>query len=266
MWWSCVCARYDDCCDGHTSSRSKDLNQHSQDTSESDDPPVYSSQSPGRETDLPSVALVRRVTLLLCRFNLVTPPQANFFRRVEAAKSPWLFMHWAEHRKTNSLSRNTDEKLCTVFILWWKSIRKSKQEGIFRLKETHRQNSAVIGFHARQMGNWMSVISKSRQSCVILNFWRSEAIKSPKWIKQCMQPWLSDELLANTHTGCVVQTQKCHWWGGRGELFQDINNSMTGKVASGSCCCCCFFPIFQTKFSSTHSSNSGTINLQHRKV
>lgn len=189
-----------------------------------------------RETDLPSVALVRRVTLLLCRFNLVTPPQANFFWCVEAAKSPWLFMHWAEHRKTNSLSRNTDEKLCTVFILWWKSIQKSKQEGIFRLKETHRQNSAVIGFHARQMGSWMSVISKSRQSCVILNFWRSEAIKSPKWIKQCIQPWLSDELSANTHTGCVVQTQKCHWlWAGG--HFQDLNNSMMGRVASGSCCC-----------------------------
>lgn len=92
-------------------------------------------------------------------------------------------MHWAEHGKTNSSPQSRDEQLCAFFRLWWKSIRKSKQNGIFRLKEAHLQNSTVIGFHARQMGRWTAVISKLCQSCGILHFWRSEAVKSHTWIE-----------------------------------------------------------------------------------
>lgn len=92
-------------------------------------------------------------------------------------------MHWAEHEKTNSSPQNTDEQLCAFFRLRWKSIRKSKQNGIFRLKEAHLQNGTVIWFHARRMGRWMSVLSKLCQSCGILHFCRSEAIKSHTWIE-----------------------------------------------------------------------------------
>lgn len=92
-------------------------------------------------------------------------------------------MHWAEHGKTNSSPQNTDEKLCAFFRLWWESIRKSKQNGIFRLKEAHLQMSAVIWFHACRMGRWTSVLSKLCQSCGILHFGRSEAVNSHTWIE-----------------------------------------------------------------------------------
>lgn len=173
------CTGYDDEYDGHTNSRSFKVIKWEATNNDH--------QSPGGRLGSSRICLFWLKELLLVYVGLILwslPKQFFYFFRVLKLVNLLysLCIEQDTEKQTNS-PQNTDEQLCAFFRLWWKSIRKSKQSGIFRLKEAHLQNSAVIWFHARRMGRWTSVLSKMCQSRGILHFCRSEAVKSHTWIE-----------------------------------------------------------------------------------